>query len=145
MVCYTMQHASAFWGRICCHTEIEAAYQTCRLTQSQNTDNGPTSPCTDPIMSGAWQSIHQSNIKLSHWYDSTGKKPHGESGVLSRTCRSQGGRLTTRPNSKTRRKKNRNNRRLTITVDREQDLTDTQPSDRPATPCCSYGEMKQLW
>ena len=39
----------------CCHTEIEIADQTFHLTQSQNTDTGPTSPSTDPITPGAWQ------------------------------------------------------------------------------------------
>ena len=33
----------------CCHAETEVADQTCYLTQSQPTDNGPTSPSTDPI------------------------------------------------------------------------------------------------
>ena len=46
----SQQHASVFQGRICtdnftcCHTEIEAADPTFHLTQSQNTDTGPTSP-----------------------------------------------------------------------------------------------------
>ena len=42
------------------HTETEVADQTFYLTQSQYTDNGPTSPCTDPIMPGAWQGSHWS-------------------------------------------------------------------------------------
>ena len=32
----------------CCHTGVEAAYQTCLLTQSQYTDTGPAIPSTDP-------------------------------------------------------------------------------------------------
>ena len=46
----SQQHASVSQGRICsdnvtyCHTEIEVAYQTFHLTQSQYTDTGPTSP-----------------------------------------------------------------------------------------------------
>ena len=32
-----------------CHTEVEVADQTFRLTQSQYTDTGPTSPSADPI------------------------------------------------------------------------------------------------
>ena len=60
--CLTFQqHASVSKGRIrsdkftCCHTEIEVADQTFHLTQSQYTDTepGPTSPSTDPIMPGA--------------------------------------------------------------------------------------------
>ena len=38
-----------------CHTETEAADQTCSLTKSQYTDIRPTSPSTDPITPGAWQ------------------------------------------------------------------------------------------
>ena len=33
----------------CCHTDIEIAYQTFYLTQSQCNDTGPTSPSVDPI------------------------------------------------------------------------------------------------
>ena len=62
----SQQHASVSQGRICsdnftcCHTEIEAADQTFRLTQSQYTDTGPTSPGADPITPGAWQGSHWS-------------------------------------------------------------------------------------
>ena len=62
----SQQHASVSQGRICsdnctcCHTEIEVADQTFRLTQSQYTDTGPTSPSTDPITPGAWQGSHWS-------------------------------------------------------------------------------------
>ena len=60
------QHASVSQGRICsdnftcCYTEIEVAGKTFHLTQSQYTDTGPTSPCTDPITPGAWQGSHWS-------------------------------------------------------------------------------------
>ena len=62
----SQQHASVSQGRICsdnctcCHTEIEVADKISHLTQSQYTDNGPTSPSTDPITSGAWQGSHWS-------------------------------------------------------------------------------------
>ena len=62
----SQQHVSVSQGWICpdnfmcCHTEIEAAYQTFHLTQSQYTDTGPTSSNTDPIMPGAWQGSHWS-------------------------------------------------------------------------------------
>ena len=62
----SQQHASVSQGRICsdsftcCHTEIEVADPTFRLTQSQYTDSGPTSPSTDPITPGAWQGSHWS-------------------------------------------------------------------------------------
>ena len=56
VACLTsQQHASVSQGRICtdnstcCHTEIEAAYPTFYLTQSQYTNTGPTSPSADPI------------------------------------------------------------------------------------------------
>ena len=57
----SQQHASVSQGQICednfscCHTEIEVADQTFRLTQSQYTDTGPTSPSTDPTTPGARQ------------------------------------------------------------------------------------------
>ena len=60
------QQASVSQGRICsdnftcCHTEIEVAYPTFYLTQSQYTDTGPTSPSADPITPGAWQGSHWS-------------------------------------------------------------------------------------
>ena len=62
----SQQHASVSQGRICsdkftcCHTEIEVADPTFRLTQSQYTDTGPTSPSADPITPGAWQGSHWS-------------------------------------------------------------------------------------
>ena len=57
----SQQHVSVSQGRICSdnfmhsHTDIEVADQTFHLTQSQYIDTRPTSPSTDPIMSGAWQ------------------------------------------------------------------------------------------
>ena len=62
----SQQHAGVSQGRICsdnftcCHTEIEVADQTFHLTQSQDTDTGPTSPSADPRTPGAWQSSHWS-------------------------------------------------------------------------------------
>ena len=62
----SQQQASVSQGRICsdnftcCHTEIEVAYQTFYLTQSQYADTGPTSPSADPITPGAWQGSHWS-------------------------------------------------------------------------------------
>ena len=62
----SQQHASVSLGRICsdkftcCHTEIDVSDQTFHLTQSQYIDTGPTSPSTNPITPGAWQSIHWS-------------------------------------------------------------------------------------
>ena len=40
--------------------QTEVADQTFYLTQSQYTDNGPTSPSTDLITPGAWQGSHWS-------------------------------------------------------------------------------------
>ena len=62
----SQQQASVSQGRIssdnftCCHTEIEVAYLTFYLTQSQYTDTGPTSPIADPITPGAWRGSHWS-------------------------------------------------------------------------------------
>ena len=39
----------------CCHIETEVADQTCHLTQSQCSDNGPDSPNPDPI----WPEVGQ--------------------------------------------------------------------------------------
>ena len=64
----SQQHASVPQGWICsdnftcCHTEIEIAGKTFYLTQSQYTETGPTSPCTDPIMPDALQGSHWSTI-----------------------------------------------------------------------------------
>ena len=62
----SQQHASVSQERICsdkftcCHTEIEVAYQTFHLNQSQYTDTGLTSPSADPITPGVWQGSHWS-------------------------------------------------------------------------------------
>ena len=54
----------------CCHTEIEVADQTFYLTQSQNTDKGPTSPITDTITPGAWQDTQPSaNLRVTGMTD----------------------------------------------------------------------------
>ena len=72
----SQQHASVSQGRICsdnctcCHTETEVADQTFYLTQLQYTDNGPTSPSTDPITPGTWQGSNWSAIfKSLVWLD----------------------------------------------------------------------------
>ena len=66
--CFTShQHASVFQGEICwekCtyrHTDIEVASQTCCLTKSQYTYNGPTSPSADLFTSSAWVGWPQKN------------------------------------------------------------------------------------
>ena len=73
VVCWLLKVPATYsvsQGRICsdkfpcCRTEIEAADQTFYLTQSQYTDNEPTSPSADPISPGAWQSSHWSVIFL---------------------------------------------------------------------------------
>ena len=89
-ICLTFQqHASVSQGQIssdkftCCHTETEVADQTFYLTQSQNTDTGPTSPSDCPITPGAWQG--------SQWsanFEVTGmtrpRKNPGASGIRTR-------------------------------------------------------------
>ena len=40
-----------------CHMEMQLADQTCYLIHSQNTDNGPNSPSTDPTKSDIWQPL----------------------------------------------------------------------------------------
>ena len=88
----SQQQASVSQGRICsdnfmcCHTETEVADPTFYLTQSQYTDNRPTSPNADPITPGAWQG--------SHWsanFEVTGmtrpRKNPGASGIRTRDLR----------------------------------------------------------
>ena len=67
VACLTsQQHTSVSQGRICAgdftcwHTEIEVADPTFYLTQSQYTDNGPTSPSAGPVMPGAGLGSHWS-------------------------------------------------------------------------------------
>ena len=85
----SQQHASVSQGRICsdnftcCHTEIEAAYQTFHLTQSQYTDTGPTSPSADPITPGTWQGSHWSaNFSVTGM--TRPRKNPGASGIRTR-------------------------------------------------------------
>ena len=85
----SQQHANVSQGRICldnfmcCHTEIEAADQTFRLTQSQYTDIGPTSPSADPKTPSVWQGNHWSaNFKVTGMTRSP--KTHGASGIRNR-------------------------------------------------------------
>ena len=98
----SQQQASVSQGRICsdngmcCHTGIEVADQTFYLTQSQYTHTWPTSPSADPPTPGDWQGSPLGYRCLSHWYDSTGKMPHGHSGVRTQISRSRGWRFTTR-------------------------------------------------
>ena len=96
------QHASVSQGRICtdsftcCHTETEVADPTFHLTQSQYTDTGPISPSADPITPGAWQGSHRSaNFEVTGM--TRPRKNPVASGIRTRTFRSRGGRLTTRP------------------------------------------------
>ena len=98
----SQQHASVSEGRICsdnftcCHTEIEVADQTFRLTQSQYTDTGPTSPSTDPIMPGTCRVAAGVPIfKSLVWLDP--EKIPGQAGFKPGIFCSRGGRLTTRP------------------------------------------------
>ena len=105
--CLTFQqHASVSQGRIfsdsctCCHTEIEAAGQTCCLNHPQYTDTIPS----------VWQ--------VSYWsaYFKCVTRPgslkiHGESGNRTQVCSSRGGRLTTRLTSGRRRRRRRRRRR----------------------------------
>ena len=44
----------------CCHTDTEVEDQSCYLTRSQYSDNGPTSPCTDLVTPSAWRGSRQS-------------------------------------------------------------------------------------
>ena len=66
----------------CCHSETEVAVQTVCLTQSKNTDTGPTICSADPVMPCTWQGRHWSTFFffLSHWFDSIRKNLHGEGG-----------------------------------------------------------------
>ena len=86
----SQQHASVSQGRICsdnftcCHTETEVPDQTFHLTQSQYTDNGPTSPSTDLITPGAWQGSHWSaNLFVSDMTRPRKKNPVA-SGIRTR-------------------------------------------------------------
>ena len=94
----SQQHASVSQGRICsdncmcCHTEIEVADQTFRLTQSQSADTRPTSPSADPITPGAWQgSTGVPIFKLLVWLDP--QKILAQAGFEPGIFRSRGGHL----------------------------------------------------
>ena len=99
----SQQHASVSQGRICtdnftcCYTEIEAADQTCYLTQSQYTDTGPTSPSADPIMPGVWQGIATGvpMFKSPVWLDSEKSRRKRDSNPGSSAFEADA--LTTRP------------------------------------------------
>ena len=59
---------------VCAVTLTKVADPPCSLTQSQDTDTGPTSPSTDSAKTGVWQGSHFSaNFFLCDWYDSTGE------------------------------------------------------------------------
>ena len=94
----SQRQASVSQGRIssdnftCCHTEIEVADPTFYLTQSQYTDNGPTSPSTDPITPDAWQGSHWRATFLVTGMTRPVKIP-SQAGFKSRIFRSRGGRL----------------------------------------------------
>ena len=94
----SQQHVSVSQGQICshsfmcCHTEIEAAYQTLYLIQPQYTDTGPTSPSTDLVMSGAWQGSHWSaNFKVNGM--TRAEKVPLQAGFKPHIFRSAGGHL----------------------------------------------------
>ena len=59
----SQQHGSVSQVWMCsdrcarCHTEVEDEDQSFYLTQSQNTDTGPTSPSTDPVSPGTCHEI----------------------------------------------------------------------------------------
>ena len=76
----------------CCHTEVQVADQTFYLTWSQCTHTGPTSPSTDPITPGTWQSSHWSANFSVPGMTRPGKVP-SQAGFELRTFRFRGGRL----------------------------------------------------
>ena len=91
------QHAVVSQGWICsdsctcCHTEAEAAHQTCCLTQSQYTDTGPASLSNNPTTPGTWQGatgawIFKSLVRLHL------EKRSIQSGNRTQICRSWGRR-----------------------------------------------------
>ena len=58
LVRYISQGWICYENCTCCHSKIEIADNT-YLTQSQYTDNRPTSPSTGFMPPGAWQHSHQ--------------------------------------------------------------------------------------
>ena len=92
--CWTsQQHAHVTQGGfcsdicLCCHTEIEVAYQTFHLTQSQYTDTGPASPSADLIKRGVIQGSHWSTklVKSLDWL-SLEKDPRCKLGIELRSA-----------------------------------------------------------
>ena len=73
-------------GYAYCQTEIEAAGQTCCLTQSQNTDAGPASPSAEPALPGAWQGSHWSAKFYAIGMTRPGKIPTGRARVDFRSA-----------------------------------------------------------
>ena len=68
----------------CCHSGIEAVYQTFFLTQSQHTDTRPTSPSPDQIKPGTWQGSHWSVIFKVSGMTRHRKQPTAQQGIKSR-------------------------------------------------------------
>ena len=68
------------------HTETKVADQTCRLTKSQFTDTGPTSPSTDPITpSTCRQGSHQRTNFKETGMTQPGKSHTGKEGLNSKS------------------------------------------------------------
>ena len=81
----------------CCHTEMEAADQTCHRTQSQYADTKPTSPSANPI-TGTWPGRVATGVPMFKslvWLDPEKIPP--QAGFEPGIFRSLGGCLTTRP------------------------------------------------
>ena len=104
------QHASVFQGRTCsdnftyCHNEIEVADQTLCLTQSQYTDNGPTSLSADLIKPGAWQGSHWSANFEFTGLTQPGRIPWLKQDLKPRFSTLKVDALTTRPTGQSERK-----------------------------------------
>ena len=134
------QGASESQGRICldsctcCHTETEAKYQTHPATAYWNgASQSQRWPYNARRLAG-WQQEYRS---LSHWYESTRKKPLWESRDRTQVCRSLGGYLITRP-ARQPWKKNAgevNNGRKSWTVSATDKNMEETPSDDPWTLC----------
>ena len=84
------------------YTEIEIAYQTFYLTQSQHTDTVPTSPSADPITPGAWQ-----DSRWSANFEVSGMTPPGkipsQAAIEPWIFRAGGGRLNHKANKAVKR------------------------------------------
>ena len=145
------QHASVSQGRICsdkitcCHTETEVADPTFRLTQSQYTHTGPTSPSADPIPPGAWQG--------SHWsanFEVTGmtrpRKNPGASGIRTPGSSALGANvLTTRPTRRSRREKSKpSNRKHNNTSSFEKWLCFSPLTEQSHAPQTEAGNLTKL-